>query len=181
MSKPDNGCHLQDVRDGIGIIKKITIRKMIGADLDQALVILAKWNLAPITPSKEIPNPERSGLDISKSFVAENGNKIIGICSYILLMETTAEAASFAVDPAYKGMGIGSMLQIARLEEMKEIGVTKVRSETDSPQIIQWYTKKIGYRIIGKNPKKHAFSNPAIDEWTVLELDLNNYNFSKEI
>jgi N-acetylglutamate synthase-like GNAT family acetyltransferase len=29
-----------------------------------------------------------------------------------------------------------------------------------------------GYRIVGTNPKKHAFSLPNVDVWTVLELDL---------
>jgi len=163
-----------------GFVSMIKIRKMIPADLDQAIAILAKWNMAPIKPSNEVPNPERADLDVTKSFVAFDGNQILGVSSYILLSDTTAETASLAVDPAYKGKGIGSMLQIARLKEMKRIGITKVRTETDRPETIQWYIKVFGYKVIGKNPKKHVFSNPDIAEWTVLELNLNNGVFSKE-
>jgi hypothetical protein len=37
---------------------------------------------------------------------------------------------------------------------------------------VRWYVRKFGYRIVGKAPKKHPFSREDVDEWTVLELDL---------
>ncbi|MBI3223125.1 MAG: hypothetical protein HYZ46_08735 [Nitrosomonadales bacterium] len=55
---------------------------------------------------------------------------------------------------------------------MKQHGISKVRTETDRPETIDWYIKKFGYRIVGTHRKKHDFSLPDVDFWTVLELDL---------
>lgn len=76
------------------------------------------------------------------------------------------------MDPAYKGKGIGYRLQMARIEEMKSRGFQTLRTETDRPETIHWYIEKFGYRKVGVNPKKHEFSLPEVDYWTVLELDL---------
>jgi hypothetical protein len=47
-----------------------------------------------------------------------------------------------------------------------------VRTETDRPATVRWYVRRFGYRVVGTNPKKHAFSLPDVAVWTVLELDL---------
>jgi predicted N-acetyltransferase YhbS len=96
----------------------------------------------------------------------------VGVGSYLLHSDALAETASLAVSPEVKGSGIGARLQVARLEEMLARGIRRVRTETDRPETIAWYQRKFGYRIVGSNPKKHAFSLPDVDVWTVLELDL---------
>jgi hypothetical protein len=63
-------------------------------------------------------------------------------------------------------------LQSARLDEMRRRGIRRVRTEADRPETIRWYVEMFGYRIVGTNPKKHAFSLEDVDFWTVLELDL---------
>jgi uncharacterized protein with GYD domain len=55
---------------------------------------------------------------------------------------------------------------------MRERGIRTVRTETDRPETVRWYVERFGYRIVGTNPKKHAFSLAGVDYWTVLELDL---------
>ena len=80
-----------------------------------------------------------------------------------------------AVDPSCRGLGVGYLLQRARLKEMKEIGIRKVHTETDREDTIDWYIRKFAYVRVGSNPKKHDFSLPDVDEWTVLQLDLDNY------
>ena len=55
---------------------------------------------------------------------------------------------------------------------MRARGVKRVRTETDRPETIRWYVERFGYRIVGSNPKKHDFSLPEVDTWTVLELEL---------
>jgi len=120
-----------------------------------------------------LPSPERDNLDISNSFIALLDEKLVGVASYILLDERRAETASLAVDPEYLGCGIGYELQIARLDELRSKGITHLRTESDRPEVIHWYINKFGYRITGKNPKKHAFGHPEYDYWTVLELDLS--------
>ena len=149
-----------------------TIRRMREEDLPGALRVLAHWNMAPVAPSPEVPDPERSRLDVGRSFVAEVEGRIVGVASYILHSPEYAETASHAVDPAFRGSGVGRALQLARLREMKALGVRRVRTETDRPETIAWLVKHFGYRVTGRNPKKHAFSLADVREWTVLELDL---------
>ena len=153
----------------------IHIRKMVPSDMEQAVALLARWNMAPMAASPECPDPERSGIAVANSFVAVDGERIVGVASYLMLGEGQAETASLAVDPDCKGAGVGYRLQRARLKEMKEKGVRRVRTETDRPETIRWYVDRFGYRVVGKNKKKHPFSLPDVDYWTVLELDLEHY------
>lgn len=150
----------------------IRIRKMLEGDVPACMAILSQWNMAPSAPTGDNPDPERSGIDVTNGFVAEVEGRIVGTCSYIIHSPELAETASLAVDPSFKGGGVGYLLQKARLDEMRDRGIRKVRTETDRPETIRWYVEKFGYSIVGTNPKKHAFSLPSVDCWTVLELNL---------
>jgi len=149
---------------------------MVKQDLPAVMSLLQKWNMAPIAPSVDVPDPERSSINIRNTFVALDGSRLIGVGSYLDISRKVAETASLAVDPNFKGMGVGFALQDARLKEMAARGFETVRTETDRPETIQWYVRKFGYRIIGKNPKKHDFSLKDVRYWTVLELDLGCYH-----
>jgi len=153
----------------------VLIRKMSSDDYDAAIVILDKWNMAPVAPSDDIENPERSVLDVEKSFVAVDDGRVVGVCSYIVHNPELAETASLAVDPSCRGQGVGYLLQVARLKEMKQIGIRIVHTETDRDDTINWYIRKFGYKRIGTNPKKHDFSLPDVDKWVVLQLNLDDY------
>jgi N-acetylglutamate synthase-like GNAT family acetyltransferase len=147
----------------------VRIRKMREDDIQPAMAILEEWDMAPETDRE---GAERSELRVDNSFVAEDGDTVVGTASYIVHSETLGETASMAVDPDYRGEGVGYRLQVARLEEMRSRGIETVRTETDRPRTIEWYVGKFGYERVGTNPKKHDFSLPDVDEWTVLELDL---------
>lgn len=147
----------------------VTVRNMREDDVPAAMDVLDEWDMAPET---DRPEAERSTLRVENSFVAETDAGIVGVASYIVHSDTVAETASLAVDPDYRGRGIGYRLQVARLEEMRSRGIETVRTETDRPRTIDWYVEKFGYERIGTNPKKHDFSLSDVDEWTVLELDL---------
>lgn len=151
--------------EGSGVV----IRPMRPSDLSGAMRVLSIWNMAP---DPDRPDAERSEIAIGNAFVAERGGEIVGVASFFLLGNAAAETASLAVDPAFMGRGIGLKLQRARLERMRSLGVRKVRTETDREATKQWYIRNFGYRIVGTNPKKHAFSLADVDTWTVLELDL---------
>ncbi|CAG0932775.1 MAG: hypothetical protein EFKGCFLK_01152 [Rhodocyclaceae bacterium] len=153
-------------------IHDVRIRKMRDEDLPACAAILETWNMAPRPPSGDVPEPERTGIEVANGFVAESEGRIVGTCSYIVRSADLAETASLAVDPACKGGGVGHLLQQARLDEMRARGIKTVRTETDRPETIRWYVGRFGYRIVGTNPKKHAFSLTDVDYWTVLELDL---------
>ncbi len=145
---------------------------MRAGDLDAAMQILRQWNMAPVPPSKENPEPERSSINVQNSFVAVHEARVVGVCSYIMHSRQLAETASLAVHPDWRRNGIGYRLQCARLEEMRERGVKKVRTETDRPETIDWYMTRFDYRKVGRSQKKHAFSLENVHYWTVLELDL---------
>ena len=155
-------------------MSNIRIRKMRDADLSACMDILQSWNMAPRQPSEDTPDPERTGIDVANGFVAEAEGRIVGTCSYIVHSAEFAETASLAVDPLFKGVGAGLLLQRARLNEMRRRGIRRVRTETDRPETIRWYVKRFGYTIIGTTPKRHKFSREDVDFWTVLELDLVN-------
>jgi len=150
----------------------ILIRKMTAADLEETMRILSDWNMRP---REGDPDAERSGVEIDHSFVAVCDDRIVGVASYLFLDEDTAETASLAVDPSVRGHGVGFELQRARLREMAARGIRTVRTETDRPETIDWYVRKFGYRVVGTNPKKHDFSLSDVDQWTVLELDLDTW------
>lgn len=128
--------------------------------------------MAPVVASDEVENPERSELAIEKSFVAVQDGTIVGVCSYIIHSPDLAETASLAVDPVARGTGAGYLLQVARMNELKRMGIQTLHTETDRPDTIDWYIRKFGYKVVGTNPKKHAFSLDGVDEWTVLRVDL---------
>jgi len=145
------------------------IRKMIQDDLGPAMELLALWNMQP---RPEDPDAERSGIVVAQSFVAQRAGSMAGVASYLLHTPELAETASLAVAPQLRGCGIGYQLQLARLAEMQRRGIRLVRTQCDRPETIQWYVRKFGYRVVGTNPKKHAFSLSGVPHWTVLELDL---------
>lgn len=151
---------------------RCVIRKMEEADLPEVMVLLGRWNMAPILPSTNQPQPERDRIEISNTFVALLHGKLVGVASWLAMDASHAETASLAVDPDFIGCGIGYGLQQARLNEMRSKGIHTVRTEADRPEVIRWYIDKFGYRIVGSNPKKHDFGLPEYAYWTVLELEL---------
>ena len=151
---------------------EIRIRKMRDDDLPACMAILESWNMAPRPPAEGAPEPERSCIEVANGFVAEADGRIVGTCGYIVHSQEFAETASLAVDSSYRGAHAGFLLQRARLDEMRQRGIRWVRTEADRPEIIRWYVELFGYRIVGTNPKRHAFSLEEVDFWTVLELDL---------
>jgi ribosomal protein S18 acetylase RimI-like enzyme len=155
------------------VVTQIIIRKLQEADRERVIEILEFWNLAP---QEQLPDPESTGLDTpGAAIVAEIGARIVGCASYILHAGPHAETGSLAVDPAFRGLGIGEKLQRARLRELQGLGILSILTETDRPEVIDWYVRKFGYKVAGKRRKKHAFSLQGIDYWTVLELDLTQW------
>jgi N-acetylglutamate synthase-like GNAT family acetyltransferase len=150
----------------------IEIRRMRPEDLPQVLDLLRYWNLAPIAPTPEIPDPERTELIRENASVAVVQERIVGIGSFIQISPTEAEGASFAVAPEYRGTRIGSLLVIAGRREMYARGIRRVYSETDRPENVNWLVKRFGYRIVGKVAKRHPFGDSGIAHWTKLEAEI---------
>lgn len=142
------------------------------ADRSVAMSILEMYNMAPRPPTPELPDPERAELAVDRTLVAEFDGMVVGLCSYLVHSPELVETASLAVHPDWRGHGIGLILQQKRLQLFRQKGFRKVRTETDRPEVADWYIRHFGYRTVGKNPKKHCFGRPEIDYWTVLELSI---------
>jgi N-acetylglutamate synthase-like GNAT family acetyltransferase len=153
-------------------VSEIHIRKMRNVDVPACMAILEGWNMAPRPQADGAAEPERTGIEVANGFVAEVDGRVVGTCGYIIHSPELAETASLAVAPSFRGARVGFLLQSARLDEMRRRGIRRVRTEADRPETIRWYVEMFGYRIVGTNPKKHAFSLEDVDFWTVLELDL---------
>ena len=151
----------------------ILIRPMRPADLDQVMQLLSRWNIAPLSPSREIPHPERTNIIVDNTIVAEDAGRIVGVRSFIQHTAAEAEGASLAVAPAYHKHGIGRALVLAGWRTMWERGIRKIRAETDRPEVVKWLTRNFGHRVVGTIAKRHPFGNPDVDRWTVLELELD--------
>ncbi len=151
---------------------QVLVRKMQSADTAAAIALLAQWGMAPVAASSATPHPERDRLELDNTFVALLQDRLIGVASWLPIDATRAETASLAVDKEYIGCGVGQKLQEARIAEMRSKGIATVHTEADRPEVIRWYMDKFGYRIVGTNPKKHAFGSAEHSYWTVLELSL---------
>lgn len=150
----------------------IEIRRMQKSDSVQVMNLLARWNIAPMTPSREVPLPERTEVIVENTYVAQDGDRVVGVCSFIQHSPQLGEGASLAVDPAYHGRGIGDKLALAVRREMFERGIRTIRSESDRPETVRWLIKR-GHRLVGTVPKRHDFGSHDITEWFVLEFDLD--------
>ena len=154
-----------------------TIRPMRASDLDQVIQLLARWDIAPLPPSADISNPERTAVIVGNTVVAEDAGRIVGVRSFIQHSSTEAEGASLAVDPAFHKHGIGKALMMTGYRQMLERGIRKVRAETDRPEVVAWLCRNFGHRVIGTIPKRHIFGNKDVDHWTMLELELDERLF----
>lgn len=156
-------------------MSEVMLRKLSDNDLPRVIEILSYWNMAPVAPTATVPVPETTGLEPERTTIAIIQQKIVGVASYIVLDNGWAETVSLAVDPTWRGHGIGEKLQIARLKEMKKIGIQNVKTESDRPEVIDWYIRKFGYRVAGTSPKKHDFCRHDVTHWTVLNLELRKW------
>ena len=77
----------------------IEIRKMQTEDTEPVLKLLGHWNIAPVAPSAEVPVPERTEIVIDNTYVATDGDRIVGVCSIYQHSPVLGEAGSLAVDP----------------------------------------------------------------------------------
>ena len=109
---------------------------------------------------------------LSDCFVASVGETIIGVGGYRILDEHCAKTTLLAVDPAWRGYGIGEMLQEARLAVMRENGASAIYTNTDDDLVIDWLIRKYGFRLTGETiPKTCDFGRPERDHWITLVLD----------
>lgn len=145
------------------------MRAAQAADYPAILAVLETANFHQI-PSAEMPE-----LDLSCCFVAECGGRIVGIAGYKMIAPGEGKTTLMAVDPSMQGAGLGMALQRRRLTAMRKLGARAVTTNADLPHVIAWYKKHFGYQEVGQLAKIHEFGDPAIDHWTTLRMNLDNW------
>ena len=140
---------------------RIEIRRPSEADREGILRVLKTATFDAIG-SSEMPE-----FPLSDCFIALADGRIVGVGGYRILDADTAKTTLLAVDPAWRGHGIGNLLQVARLEVMKAAGVKRIYTNTDDEAVIAWLERRHGFRRSGEIiPKVHPFGQPDKDHWT---------------
>ena len=115
---------------------------------------------------------EMAEFPLSDCFVAEFEGRIVGVGGYKVLSPTTAKTTLLAVDPDVGGRGVGKLLQDARFDYLKSIGVRTVTTNTDDPKVIAWLERSYGFRPTGETiPKEENFGKAHIDRWTTMQVN----------
>jgi GNAT superfamily N-acetyltransferase len=142
-------------------------RRATEADRPGAMRVLELANFS------RIPSPEMPSFDLERCFVAEVGGAIVGVAGYDVLPDGRGKTTLMAVDPPYRGTGIGHRLQELRMRALRELGCEVVVTNADLPETITWYKRTFGYREVGRVQKLHEFGSAEIDAWTTLEAPLD--------
>jgi N-acetylglutamate synthase-like GNAT family acetyltransferase len=147
--------------------RAIEIRRPTEADWEGILAVLRPANFAAIG------SPEMPTFPLSDCFVAIAEGNVIGVGGYKILDADNAKTSLLAVDPAWRKHGVGAMLQEARLAVMRAAGVCRIYTNTDDQSVIDWLTRRYGFRATGQLiPKICPFGDPAKDHWVNLVLEL---------
>lgn len=147
----------------------IIIQKMTTADIPTAIQILSSVGMG------SVDSPELKGINWDTFIVAKMNEEIVGVAGFRLISENVGRTMLMAVPKKYRGLGIGLLLQKHRMNVLFKKGVKTLESYTDRPKTIEWYKKHFGYVEMGKKKKDNAFSLSDVDEWTILETDLEKY------
>lgn len=102
------------------------------------------------------------------------GERVIGVCGLSIVWANLAEAASLAVDPAYRGKGIGRKLVEACIEEARQLGVRKIMTLTYE----QAFFEKLGFVVLDREQLPHKVwsecvrcpKNQACDEIAMVRV-----------
>jgi ribosomal-protein-alanine N-acetyltransferase len=122
-----------------------------------------------------VPSPEMDDFDVGRWFVAEVDGRVVGVAGFRILRDADGpmgKTTLLAVYPDERTRGIGRALQSLRMELMRDAGATRVVTNADRPETIEWYRRHFGYRVVGEVEKLHEFGLPDVDRWTTLEAPL---------
>ena len=102
---------------------------------------------------------EISHIDLARrSFVATRGDEVLAFCCWAWSDEAARHAKTvlISVRESARGLGVGSLLQHARMEEMWSAGAEEIHTWSDDPRSIAWYERHFGYQLAGREPIRHS-------------------------
>jgi len=152
----------------------IVIEKAREEDRPRIFELLEQANMHNV-PSLEMPE-----ITFENYFVARVDGEVLGFSGYKILSPTEAKTELMVVDRDCRGLGLGQKLQERRMLDMLRRGIHTLTTNTDLPETIAWYKKNFGYREIGILEKIHEFSDPGIDHWTTLRVNLREWDSKRK-
>lgn len=107
-----------------------------------------------------------------KSWIAEQEQQVLGFCCWGWndTAQKSAKTILMCVLPEAHSLGIGSLLQQRRLDEMYEEGAKEVHTWSDRPKSIQWYQQRFGFELIGYEPIYHCLHRFTLGERSILGI-----------
>ena len=143
------------------------IRRPVESEWSRILEILETANF------HRIGGGEMAQFPLSDCFVCARGDYVVGVAGYKLLDQDTAKTTLMAVDPAYRGHGLGVRLHQARTDFLRETGARLLFLNCDDPVVVDWYARHFGFRPTGKIIEKiEDFGRSDKDVWINLVVDL---------
>lgn len=97
--------------------------------------------------------------NIRELFVAKDRNSVVGCCALHISWDNLAEIKTLAVEPKYRGEGIGQQLVQNCLDEALHLGLKKVFALTYRPK----FFAKLGFKRISKNSLPQKIWRECID------------------
>lgn len=147
----------------------ISLRSATALDREFILDVMKPWNM------HHVPSPEMGELDLSKFFLVQVLDKIVGAAGYEVFSPELGKTTLLGVLPEFIHLVLGKKLQHERCKAMFELGIKRVITNADRPETIEWYKKNYGYREVGRIEKISPFGLVDVDHWTTLEMDLIYY------
>jgi N-acetylglutamate synthase-like GNAT family acetyltransferase len=139
---------------------QIEIRRPTEVDREGILSVLRTANF------DAIGGPEMPEFPMSDCFLAVANGKVVGVGGYRILDAETGKTTLLAVHPAWRGRGIGNMLQKARFDVMKAAGVKRIYTNTDDENVVAWLERDYGFRRSGHLISKLCpFGRSDKDHW----------------
>lgn len=84
--------------------------------------------------------------NIREFHVAEHGDQVIGVCGLSIVWANLGEIASLAVDPAWRGRGLGKQLVQTCVDEAADLGIRKVMTLTYE----QAFFERLGFVVVDR-------------------------------
>lgn len=159
----------------------IEIRRPGEGDLDSLFSCLKTYHLH-LLGTASVTDPDFPGDAIlsvrnafcyvnlaEKCWIAEQGQQVLGFCCWDWNdpAQKSAKTILISVLPEARSLGIGSLLQQRRMNEMYEAGAKEVHTWSDDPKSIQWYQQRFGYELIGYEPIYHCLHCFTLNERAV--------------
>lgn len=180
---------------------RITVERAKLEDLPEIMEALREYHFLTLPAEQAgVIDPEAGNVlqvynevtrfDLGHAFVARVDGAFAGCCHYRLYAPMEARTTLLVVREAYRRMGVGRLLQEARMRAAYGEGAGIMLTSCDTEEAARWYERHFGYRVTGEEPNCHRlffFEADGAASWgmhygfpgrtvvTMLACDLKHY------